>query len=69
MAGSAADADCVPTVSRLEKPRPAACAGIDVFSPQELMAPVRAAADEQDAALLPTAAFTGLRQGELVAPR
>jgi integrase len=53
----------------LEKPRPAPSAGIDVFSPEEVMALVRAAADEQDAALFLTAAFTGLRQGELVALR
>lgn len=53
----------------LENPRPAASAGIDVFSPEEVMALVRAAADEQDAALFLTAAFTGLRQGELVALR
>ena len=42
---------------------------IDVFTPEEVLALVRAAADEQDAALFLTAAFTGLRQGELVALR
>ncbi len=38
-------------------------------SPEEVMALVRAAASEQDAALYLTAAFTGLRRGELVALR
>jgi len=43
--------------------------GIDVFSPEEVLALVRHAEDEQDAAIFLTAAFTGLRQGELVALR
>src|SRR6185436_17986763 len=42
---------------------------IDVFSPEEVHALVRAADSEQDAAIYLTAAFTGLRQGELVALR
>jgi integrase len=42
---------------------------IDVFSPEEVWALVRAAASEQDAAILLTAAFTGLRMGELLALR
>ena len=42
---------------------------LDVFSPAEVMALVRAADDEQDAAIFLTAAFTGLRRGELVALR
>jgi len=42
---------------------------IDVFSPEEAWAPVRAAASEQDAAIYLTAAFTGLRMGELLALR
>jgi integrase len=42
---------------------------IDVFSPEEVWALVRAAASEQDAALYLTAAFTGLRMGELLALR
>src|SRR3954451_11655600 len=54
-------------VARLEKPRLAAPAAIDVFSPEEFHALVRAAASEQDAALFLAAAFTGLRQGELIA--
>jgi len=41
----------------------------DFYSPQEVMALVRAAASEQDAAIFLTAAFTGLRRGELVALR
>jgi integrase len=37
----------------------------DFYSVEEVMALVRAAADEQDGALYLTAAFTGLRRGEL----
>jgi integrase len=40
---------------------------IEVFSPEEVWALVRAAASEQDAAIYLTAAFTGLRRGELLA--
>jgi len=42
---------------------------IQVFSPEEIMALVRAAASEQDAAIFLTAAITGLRRGELLALR
>jgi integrase len=42
---------------------------IQVFSPEEVWALVRAAASEQDAALFLTAAFTGLRMAELLALR
>ncbi|HWF50952.1 MAG TPA: site-specific integrase [Solirubrobacteraceae bacterium] len=42
---------------------------IEVFSPEEVWALVRAAAREQDAAIFLTAAFTGLRMGELLALR
>jgi hypothetical protein len=42
---------------------------MEVFSPEEVWALVRAAASEQDAALFLTAAFIGLRMGELLAPR
>jgi integrase len=42
---------------------------IDVFSPEEVWALVRAAANEQDSAIYLTAAFTGLRMGELLALR
>jgi len=40
---------------------------LDAFSPEEVWALVRAAASEQDAAMFLTAAFTGLRMGELLA--
>jgi integrase len=39
------------------------------YSPEEVHAVVRAAASEQDAAVFLTAAFTGLRRGELIALR
>jgi integrase len=42
---------------------------IDVFSPEEVWALVRAAASKQDGAIYLTAAFTGLRRGELLALR
>ncbi|HKH79716.1 MAG TPA: tyrosine-type recombinase/integrase, partial [Solirubrobacteraceae bacterium] len=42
---------------------------IDVFSPEEVWALVRKADSEQDGALFLTAAFTGLRRGELLALR
>jgi integrase len=42
---------------------------IEVFSPEEVWALVRAAESEQDAAQFLTAAFTGLRLGELIALR
>jgi integrase len=42
---------------------------LDVYSPAEVRALVAAAAGEQDAAIFLTAAFTGLRLGELVALR
>lgn len=41
----------------------------DFYSPEEVMALVRAAASEQDAAVFLAAAFTGLRRGELLALR
>ena len=42
---------------------------LDFFSPDEVMALVRAAESEQDGTIFRTAAFTGLRRGELVALR
>ncbi len=51
----------------VEKPRHRKSTAIEVFSPEEVMALVRAAASEQDAAIYLTAAFTGLRRGELLA--
>jgi integrase len=56
-------------VAGIETPRSAAKTTIDVFSPEEVHALVRAAECEVDAAIFLTAAFTGLRQGELVALR
>jgi integrase len=53
----------------VEKPRHRGSVGIEVFSPEEVWALVRAAESEQDAAIFLTAAFTGLRGGELVALR
>jgi integrase len=41
----------------------------EFYSPEEVWALVRAAASEQDAAIYLTAAFTGLRRGELIALR
>ncbi|HEV2973716.1 MAG TPA: site-specific integrase [Solirubrobacteraceae bacterium] len=56
-------------VSGIER-HPVKLAGdIDVFSPEEVWALVRAAASEQDGAIYLTAAFTGLRRGELIALR
>src|SRR5256714_6920564 len=53
--------------AEVERPRLTRPAAIDVFSGEEVMALVRAADSEQDAAVFATAAFTGLRQGELLA--
>jgi integrase len=55
--------------AQVERLRERRQADIDVFSPEEVWALVRAAADEQDAAVFLTAAFTGLRKGELIALR
>ena len=41
----------------------------DFYSPEEVSALARSAASEQDAAIYLTAAFTGLRRGELIALR
>ena len=56
-------------VADVEKPHTRSSTAIEVFSPEELWALVRAAESEQDAATFLTAAFTGLRRGELVALR
>lgn len=53
----------------VERPRVRVSDDTDAFSPEEVHALVRAAASEQDAALFLTAAFTGLRLGELLALR
>lgn len=54
-------------IADVEKPRQRRSLAIEVFSPEEVMALVRAAGSEQDAAIFLTAAFTGLRRGELIA--
>ncbi len=56
-------------VSGVEKPARRARVEIDVFAPEEIYALQRAAASEQDAAIYMTAAFTGLRRGEIVGLR
>jgi integrase len=55
--------------AEVERPRLSRAANIDVFSGEEVLALVRAAASERDAAIYLAAAFTGLRQGELLALR
>lgn len=54
-------------VADIEKPPLQQSGDIDVFTPEEVWALVRSAASEQDAAIFLTAAFTGLRLGELIA--
>jgi integrase len=56
-------------VDLVERPRVRKAAKIDVLRPEDVLALVRAAADEQDAALFHAAAFAGLRMGELLALR
>jgi integrase len=53
----------------VERPRVRRAAKIDVLRPEEVLALVRAAKSEQDAAIFHTAAFAGLRMGELLALR
>lgn len=55
--------------TEVEKFQQRASGDIQVFSPEEVWALVRAAESEQDAAVFLTAAFTGLRMGELLALR
>jgi hypothetical protein len=47
----------------VEKPRHRRSTAIEVFSPEEVLALVREADSDQDAAIYLTAAFTGLRRG------
>jgi integrase len=54
-------------LARVEKHPRRSSGDVEAFSPEEVWALVRAAASEQDAALFLTAAFTGLRMGELLA--
>ena len=56
-------------VADVEKPPVTRSGDLQVFSPEEVWALVRAAASEADGALLLTAAFTGLRMGELLGLR
>ena len=56
-------------VAEVEKQPRKKRVSIDVYGTDEVMALVRAAESEQDAALFLTAAFTGLRMGELLALR
>jgi len=56
-------------LTTVERPRLPRRAGIDVFSRDEVMALVDAAASAQDGVLYLTAAFTGLRLGELLGLR
>lgn len=53
----------------VERPRYRVSDDLEAFSPEEVWALVRAADSEQDATLFLTAAFTGLRMGELLALR
>jgi integrase len=53
----------------VERPRVRRAAKIDVLRPEEVLALFRAAQSEQDAAIFHTAAFAGLRMGELLALR
>lgn len=56
-------------VANVERRPQAKRGNIDVFSREEVLALVRAAASKQDGAIYLTAAFTGLRLGELLALR
>jgi integrase len=56
-------------IDTVERPRVRRAAKIDVLRPEEVQALVRSAASEQDAALFHTAAFAGLRMGELLGLR
>ncbi len=56
-------------VTDVERHSARATGDIEVFTVEEVHALVRAAADEQDGAIFLTAAFTGLRRGELIALR
>ena len=56
-------------IDDVERPRVRSRVEIDILLPEEVWALVRAADSEQDAAIFLVAAFTGLRQGELLALR
>jgi integrase len=57
----------VNAAAEVEEPTISRAGDIQVFSPEEVWALVRAAPSAQDAAIFLTAAFTGLRLGELLA--
>jgi integrase len=56
-------------VAGVERPPERYSGDLDFYSAEEVRALVRAAASDRDAAIFLTAAFTGLRRGELVALR
>lgn len=56
-------------VANVDRFRVRSSGDIQVFSPEEVWALVRAAASDADAAIFLTAAFTGLRRGEVLALR
>lgn len=56
-------------VAAVEKHPQRSSGGLQVFSPEEVWALVRSATSEQHAAIFLSAAFTGLRRGELLALR
>jgi integrase len=56
-------------VAQVDRFRVRSSGDIQVFSPEEVWALVRAARSEADAAIFLTAAFTGLRRGELLGLR
>jgi integrase len=56
-------------VANVDRFRVRSSGDIQVFSPEEIWALVRAAGSEADAAIFLTAAFTGLRRGELLGLR
>jgi integrase len=68
-AGQAGLGPAVEPGGRVELLRERPRVDFEVYSPEEVLALVRWAASEQDAAIYLTAAFTGLRQGELIGLR
>jgi integrase len=56
-------------VANVDRFRVRSSGDIEVFSPEEIWSLVRAAVSEKDAAIFLTAAFTGLRRGELLGLR
>jgi integrase len=56
-------------VDNVDRFRVRSSGDIEVFSPEEIWSLVRAAANEMDSTIFLTAAFTGLRRGEILALR